>query len=167
MNREILNGPLEVGLRVLAVLSSAFPQAFDIASLAYFDYTLLHSSEFGGPESINPDVPNHRTEMAIKRDLIEHGLEVMIRAQLVKVCVNESGIGYAATENGPGFVNLLESEYMHALKDRASWVISEFGDIDVEGLTDAVGRVVNWADDPAVGGSEAPSPRQGGNAWGP
>jgi hypothetical protein len=118
-----LNGPLEVGLRALTLLSVAFPKAFDIASLAFLDYTLLHSEEFGGPESLHPDVPNHQSEISVKRDLLEQGLQVMIRAKLVTLRIGSEGISYAATDDAPGFVDLLESEYVRALISRAEWVL--------------------------------------------
>jgi hypothetical protein len=127
MTAPPLNSPLEAGLRVLALLSSAFSRAFDLASLSILDHILLHSEDFGGPPSLHPDVPNHQSEITVKRELIEHGLEVMIRANLVTFRADANGIFYSATDNGPGFVNILESEYMGALRVRAEWVVEVFG----------------------------------------
>ena len=130
MSSDPLNGPLEFGLRALAILSSAFPHSYDIGALAFFDYTLLHSEEFGGPQSLHPDVPNHRSEITVKRDLLEHGLQVMIRARLVALRIEPNGFEYAATDEAEGFVDLLETEYMRDLRDRADWVIEAFGEAD-------------------------------------
>jgi hypothetical protein len=130
MNSDPLNGPLEVGLRALAILASAFPQPYDIMTLSFLDYSLLHSDEFGGPVSLHPPVPNHESEIAVKPDLLELGLHVMIRANLVTLRAEQRGIAYAATDDAPGFVDLLESDYMLSLRDRASWVIETFGDVE-------------------------------------
>ncbi|MET8123311.1 ABC-three component system middle component 2 [Micromonospora sp. NPDC005189] len=151
MTAPTLNGPLEVGLRALTLLSAAFPRAFDIASLSFLDYTLLHSREFGGPESLHPDVPNHQSEITVKRNMLEHGLEVMIRARLVSLRVEPGGIAYAATDNAPGFVGLLESEYMQELRRRAEWVLESFGDADpavLRSLIASLGGVDNFTPDP-------------------
>ncbi len=44
------------------------------------------------------------------------------------------GIVYAATDNAPGFVDLLESEYLQELRTRAEWVMEAFGHIDAATL---------------------------------
>ncbi|MGW3795673.1 ABC-three component system middle component 2 [Micromonospora arida] len=154
MSAPPLNGPLEVGLRALTLLSAAFPKAFDIAILSFLDYTLLHSDEFGGPESLHPDVPNHRSEITVKRDLLEHGLEVMIRANLVALRMDPEGIVYAATDNAPGFVGLLESAYMYELRSRAEWVLESFGETEPAALRRLVASL-GGVESPTLGSSEA------------
>ncbi|GIH22013.1 hypothetical protein Aph01nite_03230 [Acrocarpospora phusangensis] len=144
MINQPLNGPLETGIRVLAILTSAFPEAYDINALAFFDYSLLHSEEFGGPQSLHPDVPNHTSEIAVKRELLELGLQVMIRARLVTLQVSSSGIGYAATDNAPGFVELLESSYMHQLRNRADWVIEAFGSVNPAEIREKMSALGRW-----------------------
>lgn len=141
MTAPPLNGPLEVGLRALTLLSVAFPRAFDIGSLAFLDYTLLHSQEFGGPESLHPDVPNHQSEISVKRDLLEHGLQVMMRARLVTLRVGPEGISYAATDDAPGFVNLLDSDYVQALRSRAEWVLGSFAQVSPTAMQALVANV--------------------------
>jgi hypothetical protein len=138
-----LNSPLEAGLRALAFLSVTFPRAFDISSLTILDHILLHSSDFGGPPSLHPDVPNHQSEITVKRDQIEHGLIVMIRAKLIKLIVDDGGISYAATDDGPGFVGLLESDYMKKLQSRAYWLAEAYGGIDNARLRSLTARLGN------------------------
>ncbi|WP_250000251.1 ABC-three component system middle component 2 [Actinoplanes sp. M2I2] len=146
MNGQPLNGPLEIGLRALALLISAFPRSYDIATLAFLDYSLLHSNDFGGPESLHPDVPNHQTEITVKRDLLELGLQVMMRARLVALEVESNGIRYAATENASGFVDLLESSYVDELKGRADWVVQTFGGIDPVELRSRMTALGRWTE---------------------
>ncbi|GGM11393.1 ABC-three component system middle component 2 [Dactylosporangium sucinum] len=130
MLNEPLNGPLETGLRALAILDSAFPRSFDLATLAFLDYCVVHSQEFGGPESLHPAVPNHESEIAVKQELLELGLQVMVRARLATLRITPDGIGYAASDAAAGFIELLESSYMHELRDRADWVNEHFGGLD-------------------------------------
>lgn len=45
------NGPVEIGLRALCVLTTAFPSAYALQRLVIFDYFLVHSDDIdGGPE---------------------------------------------------------------------------------------------------------------------
>jgi hypothetical protein len=104
-----LNSPLEVGLRVLMLLQEAFPQHLDLNQLVLLDHSLLHSADLGGPESLHPAVPIRAGELGIKREAIEAGLEVMIRAELAQAGVGDGGIEFWASESADGFTNLLET----------------------------------------------------------
>jgi hypothetical protein len=126
MNLQTLNGPLEVGLRQLTLLNSAFPRALDLATLASLDHSLLHSADLGGPASLHPAVPNYLAEQAIKRELIEHGLQVMIRAGLIDLRISAGGIFYAASERASPFLKLLGARYVRELKERADWVVGQY-----------------------------------------
>lgn len=151
-----LNGPFEVGLRALTILSSGFPQTFDITSLTLLEYSLLHSSDFGGPESLHPEVPNYRSEIAVTRDLLEQGLEVMMRARLVALEVHHGGICYVATENAPGFVDLLESEYMVQLRERAQWAVQSLGSKEGSELQDDLHELLQAAAELGATGESEP-----------
>jgi hypothetical protein len=140
MNILTLNGPLEVGLRQLTLLNSAFPRALDLATLAALDHAVLHSADFGGPASLHPGVPHYRAEQAVKRELIEHGLQVMIRAGLINVRVSADGILYAASERAISFLKLLEASYVRDLKERADWVVSRYADDDQSAAQDEDGQ---------------------------
>ncbi|WP_156750762.1 ABC-three component system middle component 2 [Mycobacterium sp. 852013-50091_SCH5140682] len=129
---EPLNSPIEVGIRILVMLNAAFPSALDMNRLVLFDYSLLHSFDLGGPDSIHPAVPGRSGEMGIKRTLIEQGLTILRRAGLIDVLANTSGILYAASEDADGFLSSMSNEYSLKLTDRASWVTQEF-----DGLSDS------------------------------
>lgn len=126
MNLQTLNGSLEVGLRQLTLLNSAFPRALDLATLSALDHAVLHSADLGGPASLHPGVPHYSAEQVVKRELIEHGLQVMIRAGLINVRVSADGILYAASERAISFLKLLEARYVRDLKERADWVVSQY-----------------------------------------
>ncbi|MFI9584287.1 ABC-three component system middle component 2 [Streptomyces sp. NPDC052236] len=140
-----LNSPLEVGMRALVLLSESFPEPLDLAQLVYLDHAMLHSSELNGPPSLHPTLPAGPGELAMKRHLIEQGMIVLLRAGLADVQATEDGLVYRATEDGPGFVEILESPYSGELKHRAEWIIGAHGlpHMDVREATQAI--TSRWA----------------------
>ncbi|WP_327350140.1 threonine transporter [Streptomyces sp. NBC_01321] len=135
-----LNSPLEVGMRTLVLLSASFPQQLDVAQLVYLDHVMVHSGEMGGPPSLHPSLPAGPGELAMKRRLIEQGLLVLMRAGLADVEATADGLVYRASEEGPGFVDILEAPYVGTLKDRAAWVIAALAspELDVRAATRAI-----------------------------
>lgn len=125
-----LNGALEVGLRALIVLDALFPRRTDIGRLVLYDYCLLHSVDFGGPESVHPEVRLRSGELGIKRESLEAGLEVMIRSGLAILTSSADGVVFGATEETGPFIDLLQSVHARDLRDRAAWVVATFGDLD-------------------------------------
>lgn len=125
-----LNSPLEVGVRVLMLLTEAFPDHLDLNRLVLLDHGLLHSADFGGPNSLHPPLPIRAGELGVKRQAIENGLQVMIRANLAMMTTGYDGIQFSASESAEGFLRLLITEYSATLRDRAAWVVNRFGSSD-------------------------------------
>lgn len=143
-----LNSPLEVGLRVLMVLQEAFPEHLDLNQLVLLDHSLLHSADLGGPASLHPPVPVRAGELGVKRQAIEAGLEVMIRADLAHVGVGDGGIEFWASEAALSFIQLLETDYASQLSTRAAWVVGYFGALDEQRLRSALSSVAeHWSEE--------------------
>ncbi|MGO2664629.1 ABC-three component system middle component 2 [Mycetocola reblochoni] len=143
-----LNSPLEVGMRVLMILVEAFPAHLDINRLVLLDHGLLHSADLDGPESLHPPIPIRVGELGVKRQHIEDGLQVMIRAGLAEMSAEESGIKFWANESSEGFLKLLESDYAHALHDRANWVVEELGAVTDASLRERMREVSShWSEE--------------------
>ena len=69
------NGPVEIGLRALCVLTTAFPAAYALQRLVVFDYLLVHSDDIeGGPEGLHPRTPHRGGEILVRRGVIQDGL---------------------------------------------------------------------------------------------
>lgn len=148
-----LNSPLEVGLRVLLLLQEAFPQHLDLNQLVLLDHSLLHSADLGGPDSLQPAVPIRAGELGIKREAIEAGLEVMVRADLAHAGVGDGGIEFWASEASDSFTRLLETAYAAELHTRAAWAVQHFGELDEPTLREALSSVAtHWSEEfsPAV-----------------
>lgn len=121
------NGPLEAGVRAVAVLAAAHPRSYDLQRLIAFDYLLVHTGDVGGPDSLHPPAPLQSAELLVRRKLVEHALLLMMTRDLVEREASAEGIRYRAGENAVPFLDSLQSRYLKALKERATWLIGHFG----------------------------------------
>jgi len=145
---EPLNSPIEVGVRVLIILGAVYPSQLDINRLVLYDYTLLHSSDLGGPESIHPAVPGRTGEMGLKRTLIEQGLQILRRAGLADTSATSSGILYSASEDAAGFIAAMSTIYSQKLIERASWVNEQLSDSDDAAIRTRIGTIFSaWSEE--------------------
>jgi hypothetical protein len=122
------NGPLEAGLRAVAILGAAHPRTLDLQRLVAFDYLLVHTGDIGGPASLHPPSPLHSAELLVRRELVQRGLLLMMTRELVNREFEPSGIRYQAGENAAPFLSALESDYLSALRDRATWLVAALAD---------------------------------------
>jgi hypothetical protein len=122
------NGPLEAGLRAVAILGSAHPRSFDLQRLVAFDYLLVHTGDIGGPASLHPPTPLQSAELLVRRKLVERALLLMMTRDLVERDFVSDGIRYRAGENAVPFLSSLASDYLRQLIQRAAWLVRELGD---------------------------------------
>lgn len=139
----LFNSPLETGTRAVIVLNAAYPRALDLARLTWFDHLVVHTGDAGGPPSLHPSLPERSGELLVRRRLVEDSLTLMRRAHLVDAVADETGMAYRAADEAPAFVNLMRTEYAEALKSRASWLVSEFADLDADAMAARIERSVD------------------------
>jgi len=142
---RVFNGPIEVGLRSLVLLVGAYPHSLDLQRLVSMDYFLVHSGDVvGGPASLHPPSPLRAGEVAIRRGLIEEGLELYRSRGLVEKTMSKDGIQYLADDSSGAFLDALASPYVFDLRDRADWIFDNFGMLETEALAgvlkDSLGR---------------------------
>lgn len=124
------NGPVEIGLRALALLNEAFPACYSLQRLVVFDYLVVHSDDVsGGPTGLHPKTPHRGGEMLVRRAVLEQGLLLYQSRSLVERRYTESGVMYAATERSASFLDALSSEYLSVLRERAGWLVLAFGEL--------------------------------------
>ncbi|WP_439676762.1 ABC-three component system middle component 2 [Embleya sp. MST-111070] len=128
-----LNSSIEVGMRTLVLLARSHPHPLDLSWLVVLDHVMLHSSQFDGPPSLHPRLPAQPGELGMKRQVIQEGLEVLLRAGLATVEATGDGLVYQVTQRGSGFVGILEAPYIGELRQRARWAVEQFA-----ATTDAV-----------------------------
>lgn len=127
MSARVLNGPVEVGLRALVLLVESSPHPLDLQQLVTLDYFLVHSGDVdGGPESLHPPSPLRSGEVAVRRALLEEGLDLYKLRGLIEHAPAETGFAYSAGSDAGAFLDALRTEYVERLRDRAEWVISSF-----------------------------------------
>jgi hypothetical protein len=125
------NGPVEIGLRALCVLTTAFPAAYALQRLVVFDYFLVHSDDIeGGPEGLHPKTPHRGGEILVRRGVIQDGLTLYESRGLIERVYKDGGIFFAATDKSADFLDTLSTEYLKALRERADWVVDSFGLLD-------------------------------------
>lgn len=125
------NGPVEIGLRALCVLTTAFPAAYALQRLVVFDYFLVHSDDIeGGPEGLHPRTPHRGGEILVRRGVIQDGLTLYESRGLIERVYKNGGIFFAATDKSADFLDTLRTDYLASLRDRADWVVDSFGALD-------------------------------------
>lgn len=125
------NGPVEIGLRALCVLTAAFPAAYALQRLVVFDYLIVHSDDIdGGPEGLHPRTPHRGGEILVRRGVIQEGLSLYESRGLIARVYRDGGIFFAATDRSADFLDTLSTEYLAGLRARADWVVNSFGVLD-------------------------------------
>lgn len=124
------NGPVEIGLRALAVLNDIFPDAYSLQRLVIFDYLIVHSDDIpGGPAGLHPQTPHRGGELLVRRSVLQEGLMLYQSRGLVEQHYEKSGVFFAATERSAAFLDVLGTQYLLALRKRAQWLVENFGPI--------------------------------------
>ncbi|MDY0134203.1 MAG: threonine transporter [Atribacterota bacterium] len=124
------NGPIEIGLRALSLLSEAFPASYSLQRLVVSDYILVHSDDLpDGPPGLHPKTPHRGGELLVRRAVLEQGLMLYQSRGLLERNYTETGVMFAATERTAGFLDALSSGYAAELRERAAWLVSLFGEI--------------------------------------
>lgn len=142
------NSPLEAGLRAVSVLVPAYPATMDLQRLVAFDYLIVHTADAGGPESLHPQLPLRTAELLVRRQLVERGLLLMISRGLVERLITPDGISYCAGEMSETFLASLASSYLVQLRERGTWVVETFGQLDDSHLRESLREVVGqWIEE--------------------
>lgn len=133
------NGPVEMGLRCLAILNEAYPAKYSLQKLVVFDYLTVHSDDApGGPTGLHPQTPNRSGELLVRRETLSEGLMLYQSRGLLERRFEANGVYFAATERSGAFLDSLDSEYVFALRQLAGWVVQSFGELSDEELQEFV-----------------------------
>lgn len=153
-----LNSPLEFGVRVLVMLTEAYPEQLDINHLVLLDHSVLHTADLGGPPSIHPSHPVHAGELGVRRATVEEGLRVMLRAGLIDMRASRTGIRYEAGDEAHSFVSALGSSYFTELRSRSQWVVEQFAALSENEIRQHTRAIFgSWSDEPDNDGREGDS----------
>lgn len=120
---QTFNGPLEAGIRAVAVLAAAFPRSYDLQRLTAFDYLLIYTRQLGGPEDLHPATPIHAPATEVRRKVVQDALNLMMTRELVVRHAAANGIQYRAGEMASTFMDSLQTNYLSRVKERAEWLV--------------------------------------------
>ena len=145
-NLPPFNGPIEIGLRALSLLSEAFPEKYSLQRLVVSDYLLVHSDDLpGGPPGLHPKTPHRGGELLVRRAVLEQGLMLYQSRGLLERHYTETGVMFAATDRTASFLDTLSSRYVAELRERAIWLVSLVCNVsDSELLKIANSQVGEW-----------------------
>ena len=142
------NSTLETGIRALVVLEAFYPRRCDLLEMTWLDHLVVHTGDFDGqdvPESLHPDLPNRAGELLVRRQLVEKSLRLMQQMHLVELFETEDGISFAASEDAPSYLDLLQAPYSLALKQRAKWMANRFAGMQTAEIRALIeGRIGRW-----------------------
>lgn len=145
------NSTLETGLRALVVLEAFYPRRCDLLEMTWLDHLVVHTGDLEGtnvPQSLHPDLPNRAGELLVRRPLVERSLRLMQEVHLVDVFETEDGIVFGASEDAPSCLDLLQTPYSLALKERAKWMADRFAEMETTEIRALVeGRIGRWTAD--------------------
>ncbi len=141
MTARTFNGPLEAGVRSVALLVAAYPAAYDIRQLTIFDYLLVRTSELNGPESLHPPSPIQSPDATVRRKIVQDGIDLMISRSLICREPTPAGITFVAGDAAAPFLDSLCSPYLERMKERANWIGDYFKNRPQEAIAEAVQEI--------------------------
>jgi hypothetical protein len=134
------NGPMEAGVRVVAILGAAFPRTYDLQRLTAFDYLLVNTAKLDGPEDLHPATPINTPATEVRRKVIQQSLHLTMSRDLVQRRIDASGIRYCAGEAAAMFLESLQTPYAQRLKATADWLVHHLADYTDEEFTGLMRR---------------------------
>ena len=133
------NGPIEIGLRAISILSEAYPTGYSLQRLIICDYLSVHSDDIiGGPKGLHPKTPHRSSELLVRRDVLQKGLLLYMGKGLAVQQFQKNGITYAATEETGSFLDMLQTAYVIELRQRTAWLVDTFDDMTDKDLSSLV-----------------------------
>lgn len=115
IRENLLNTPIECGIKSLIVLDAVRPRKCDLNSLVTFDYLLVHSGDVhDGPDSLHAESPFRSGEILVRREFIQRGLDLVVAKGLVLRHFSSDGVIYEAAAFSGEFLRHLESNYAAA-----------------------------------------------------
>ncbi|MGG3662494.1 ABC-three component system middle component 2 [Bacillus gobiensis] len=143
-NIEVFNTPLELGLRALIILKEAAPNSLDLNRIIIYDYILTHSEDVDEfMQSLHPAIPNRFGELALKRKIMQEGLNLMCSRELIDIEYTENGINYKANKLSEYFVRYFDSSYANSLVEYSQWLNNRFSNFTDSELNSYINKNIS------------------------
>lgn len=113
--RKILNGTLEVALRLLAILTTC-KTTMTVERLSIYSYFALYLSDYKSEgESIHPEIPYRNSSFINSNDVIMQALEMLLTKGLAECDMTAASLKFMATALGEALYSQIDSEYKETL----------------------------------------------------
>lgn len=113
--RKILNGNLEVALRLLAILTTC-KTAMTIERLSVYSYFALYLSDYkSDKDSMHPEIPYRNSSFINSNDVIMQALEMLLMRGLVESDVTKTSLKFKSTELGEALFGQIDGGYKKKL----------------------------------------------------
>ncbi|MTB87210.1 threonine transporter [Aeromicrobium senzhongii] len=136
---QVLNGPIEMALRVIALLDAYEDVPLSREQLILLDHALIHSADYDGPPSLHPPLPARESELSVKRSQVNAALQLLVRAGLADIQSRGPEVGVRAADGARPFLQLLETPYARRCGELARWTREVFGEASVIDLDRRIG----------------------------
>lgn len=123
---KVFNSPIELALRSMLIIHEEGEGGIDLDRLIYYDYFITNTSDIGDLESIHPPLPFRGSQVLVKREIIQDGLNILLVKELINMNFHESGIRYCSNALTEPFVSYFTSGYFNKLRERVKWVSNRF-----------------------------------------
>jgi len=154
---QLLNSPIEVGVRVVAVLEALYPRSSDLDRIVLLDHIVLHGVDLGGEPRVHPDTPGRAAEMGIKRGLVREAIQLMGARGLIARKFTPTGVRYTASEDARPFLDLIGADYLARVRRRSALAAEIFGDLPDAQIRDHIAQTLGkWSEEfgnPSNGGT--------------
>jgi hypothetical protein len=143
----IFNSPLEVALRILVVLSKLSPKKSNLQMLIYLDYFTLYPSDSPLHEksTIHTHTPYRGTEIAVRRQIMQEAILLLIKKGLIEKSFDRDGINYRATRAAQPFLEYFDSQYFKKYIDMADHIVSGLSQYSFDTIDQFVkDNISNW-----------------------
>ena len=112
---KILNGTLELSLRLLAIMTTS-KSAMTVERLSIYSYFSLYLSDYHKDEiGIHPAIPYRNSSFTNSNDVILQALDTLLTKGLAACDVNSSSLKFKATELGSALYSQIEGPYKDKL----------------------------------------------------
>lgn len=109
--RKILNGTLEVALRLLAIMTTS-KMAMTVERLSIYSYFAVYLSDYRqGENSIHPEIPYRNSSFINGNDVIMQALDLLLTKGLAECDVKSSSLKFKITELGSALYNQIDGTY--------------------------------------------------------
>ena len=116
------------------MLTATYPAPADLQSADGIRLSACSFCRCRRSGQLHPGVPQRNGELLVRHTIVQDGLFLLLSRNLIDRLATENGIEYCAGDLAQPFLDQLGSPYVQALRERADWIATTFGDMSNDDL---------------------------------